>query len=233
MSSLTRDTRTGSLSPPRPLSESADQPPTSWPGRSEESRTESRRPAFGAPPGCGLRGEVSTRPCPLRAYSFRRVPDFPTPSDLKHNRGLISDPEAFAHDANAASWLFLCGDEFAVMEGGMSYEEVQAAVASSANIVSDPPCVMDMDLARQQIAALDQLPRPTLVTCAPALAPLPIYLYAGRRAAPRSTKCWRGPKRTAHLSAGPRISGRGSHKGSTSFPDQNDTGVVRTPCGET
>ncbi len=111
------------------------------------------------------------------------MPDFPTPSDLKHNRGLISDPEAFAHDANAASWLFLCGEDFAAMDGGMSYEDVQAAVASSANIVSDPPRVMDMDLARQQIAALDQLPRPTLVTCrtGPRSSAV-IYLYAGLRA---------------------------------------------------
>ncbi len=109
--------------------------------------------------------------------------EFLTPTDLRHNRGLISDPEAFAHDANAASWLFLCGDDFAAMEGGMSYEDVQAAVASSANIVSDPPHVMDMDLARQQIAALDQLPRPTLVTCrtGPRSSAV-IYLYAGLRA---------------------------------------------------
>ena len=65
----------------------------------------------------------------------------------------------------------------------MSYEDVQAAVASSANIVSDPPRVMDMDLARQQIAALDQLPRPTLVTCrtGPRSSAV-IYLYAGLRA---------------------------------------------------
>ena len=109
--------------------------------------------------------------------------EFLTPTDLTHNRGLISDPEAFARDANAASWLFLCGDDFAAMEGGMSYEDVQAAVASSANIVSDPPHVMDMDLARQQIAALDQLPRPTLVTCrtGPRSSAV-IYLYAGLRA---------------------------------------------------
>ena len=109
--------------------------------------------------------------------------EFLTPTDLTHNRGLISDPEAFAHDANAASWLFLCGDDFAAMEGGMSYEDVKAAVASSANIVSDPPHVMDMDLARRQIAALDQLPRPTLVTCrtGPRSSAV-IYLYAGLRA---------------------------------------------------
>ena len=105
------------------------------------------------------------------------------PSGLKFNRGPIADPEAFARDANAASWLFLCGEEFAAMEGGMSYASVQAAVAESANIVSDPPRVLDMDLARQQVAALDQLPRPTLVTCraGPRSSAL-VYLYAGLRA---------------------------------------------------
>src|SRR2546430_16945714 len=50
-------------------------------------------------------------------------------------------------------------------------------------VVSDPPRVLDTDLARKQVAALDQLPRPTLVTCrvgprSSALA----YLYAGLRA---------------------------------------------------
>ena len=109
--------------------------------------------------------------------------DFQSPVDLECNRGLIADPEAFAREANAASWLFLCGEEFAEMEGGMSYASVQAAVAESANIVSDPPRALDMDLARQQIAALDELPRPTLVTCrkGPRSSAV-IYLYAGLRA---------------------------------------------------
>jgi hypothetical protein len=109
--------------------------------------------------------------------------DFETPTDMKFNRGLIADPEAFASDADAASWLFLCGGDFAAMEGGMSYASVQATVAESANIVSDPPQVLDMDLARRQVAALDKLPRPTLVTCrtGPRSAAL-VYLYAGLRA---------------------------------------------------
>ncbi len=108
---------------------------------------------------------------------------FESPTDLTFNRGLIADPEAFARDANAASWLFLCGEDFAAMEGGMSYADVQAAVAESANIVSDPPHVLDMDLARQHVAALDQLPRPTLVTCrtGPRSSAV-VYLYAGLRA---------------------------------------------------
>ena len=109
--------------------------------------------------------------------------DFQSPIDLKHNRGLIADPEEFAREAEAASWLFLCGEEFAEMEGGMSYASVQAAVAESANVVSDPPRVLDMDLARQHVAALDELPRPTLVTCrtGPRSSAV-IYLYAGLRA---------------------------------------------------
>jgi hypothetical protein len=103
-----------------------------------------------------------------------------SPTDLRFNRGLIADPEAFARDANAASWLYLCGEQFAEMEGGMSYYDVQAAVSESANIVSDPPRVLDTDLAREQVAALEQLPRPTLVTCrtGPRSSAL-VYLYSG------------------------------------------------------
>jgi hypothetical protein len=109
--------------------------------------------------------------------------DFQSPTEFKFNRGLIEDPEAFARDANAASWLYLCGEEFAAMDGGMSYASVQAAVAESANIVSDPPRVLDMDLARRHVAVLDELPRPTLVTCrvGPRSSAL-VYLYAGLRA---------------------------------------------------
>ena len=108
---------------------------------------------------------------------------FETPADLAFNRGPVADPEALARDAKAASWLFLCGEEFAAMEGGLSYASVEAAVAESANIVSDPPRVLDMDLARRQVAALDELPRPTLVTCraGPRSSAL-VYLYAGLRA---------------------------------------------------
>lgn len=109
--------------------------------------------------------------------------DFTKPADLIHNRGRISDPAGFARETGAASWLYLCGEEFAAMDGGMSYADVQAAVPESANVVSDPPRVMDIDLARRQIAALDELPRPTLVTCrtGPRSSAL-VYLYAGLRA---------------------------------------------------
>jgi hypothetical protein len=102
---------------------------------------------------------------------------------LSHNRGLIADPAAFARDAGAASWLYLCGELFASTDGGMSYADVQAAVERSTNIVSDPPVVMDMTLARQHVEALDQLPRPTLVTCrtGPRSSAV-IYLYAGLKA---------------------------------------------------
>jgi len=110
------------------------------------------------------------------------VAEFETPTDLMHNRGLIEDPEAFARERHAASWLYLCGEEFASMEGGMSYADVERAVPVSANVVSDPPIPLSLDLAREQIAALDDLPRPTLVTCrtGPRSSAL-IYLYAGLR----------------------------------------------------
>jgi hypothetical protein len=111
------------------------------------------------------------------------VAEFESPTDLTYNRGLIADPQAFARDANAASWLFLCGEEFGAMEGGMSYASVQAAVPESVSIVSDPPRVLDMDLARQHVAALDQLPRPTLVTCrAGPQSSVVVYLRAGAAA---------------------------------------------------
>ena len=103
-----------------------------------------------------------------------------TPSDMSFNRGLIEDPATFAADRGAASWLFLCGEAFAQMEGGMSYDQVEAAVPVAKNVVSDPPVELSMDLAREQVAALDELPRPTLVTCrtGPRSAAL-VYLYAG------------------------------------------------------
>jgi hypothetical protein len=109
--------------------------------------------------------------------------EFETPTDLMNNRGLIADPVAFARDKGAASWLYLCGEEFASMEGGMSYADVERAGPVSANVVSDPPTPLDLDLARRQIEALEGLPRPTLVTCrtGPRSSAL-IYLYAGLQA---------------------------------------------------
>jgi len=108
---------------------------------------------------------------------------FELPRDLVFNRQKLADPAGFARENGAASWLYLCGTEFDSMPDGMSYAQVQGAVPQSANVVSDPPRVLDLDLARQHVAALDDLPRPTLVTCrsgprASAVA----YLYAGLRA---------------------------------------------------
>lgn len=103
-------------------------------------------------------------------------------AELAHNTGLIADPARFAREHQAASWLYLCGEEFAAMDGGMSYADVEAAVDVSANIVADPPRTLDMDIARRGVAALDELPRPTLVTCrtGPRSSAL-IYLYEALR----------------------------------------------------
>lgn len=108
---------------------------------------------------------------------------FETPTDLIHNRGLIADPARFAREHGAASWLYLCGEEFAATDGGMSYSDVQAAVPASVNMIADPPRPFDMDVARCGVAALAELPRPTLVTCrtGPRSSAL-VYLYAGLRA---------------------------------------------------
>ena len=103
-----------------------------------------------------------------------------THDGMTYNRGRIDDPAAFAREHGAAAWLYLCGEEFASMDGGMSYEQVEAAVGQSKNVVSDPPRDMTIELARRQVAALDELPRPTLVTCrtGPRSSAL-VYLYAG------------------------------------------------------
>jgi hypothetical protein len=103
--------------------------------------------------------------------------------ELSFNSGLIDDPAAFAHERGAASWLYLCGSEFAEMDGGMSFEDVESSVPEAANVISDPPVEMTMDLARRQIAALEDLPRPTMVTCrtGPRSAAL-VYLFAGLKA---------------------------------------------------
>jgi hypothetical protein len=103
-------------------------------------------------------------------------------AELSHNSALIADPAGFAREHRAASWLYLCGEEFAAMDGGMSYADVEAAVDVSANVVSDPPRTLDMDLARRQVAALEDLPRPTLVTCRTgARSSALVYLYEGLR----------------------------------------------------
>ena len=108
---------------------------------------------------------------------------FEIPGDLSYNRGPVADPASLAEETGAASWLYLCGEAFSTMDGGMSYAQVEESVPVSANVVSDPPTVMDMELARRHVAALDELPRPTLVTCrAGPRSSAVVYLYAGLRA---------------------------------------------------
>jgi hypothetical protein len=106
-----------------------------------------------------------------------RVPD-----DIMFNDGPVTDAAALAAERGAASWLFLCGEEFAAM-GGLSYEQVQAAVPVAANVISDPPRELTVELAERNLAALEDLPRPTLVTCrAGPRSSAVVYMYAGRKA---------------------------------------------------
>lgn len=108
---------------------------------------------------------------------------FQVPDDLTFNTAAVTDPAAYVEAAGAESWLYLCGTEFDSMEHGMSYEQVQEAVAVSENIISDPPRELSVELAREHVAALDRLPRPTVVTCrvGPRASAI-VYLYAGLRA---------------------------------------------------
>jgi hypothetical protein len=101
-------------------------------------------------------------------------------NDLHFNRGKIQDPATYLEEAGCTSWLYLVGEEFANMEGGMSYDQVQEATADSINVISDPPRVLNLELAKQHVEALDTLPRPTLISCrtgprASAVA----YMYSG------------------------------------------------------
>ena len=151
---------------------------------------------------------------------------FATPTDLKHNRGLIADPAAFANDAGAASWLYLCGEEFAATEGGMSYSDVEAAVPESENLIADPPRPFDMDVARRGVAALDKLSRPTLVTCrtGPRSSAL-VYLYSGLRSgasADEVLRAGRGGRRTVHA--------RGAAEGMGGAGAIRTVLAARTPC---
>src|SRR6476660_1371040 len=83
--------------------------------------------------------------------------EFQSPTDMSYNRGLIPCAVTFATQAGAASWLYLCGEEFAAMEGGMSYADVQSAVRESENLIADPPREFDMDVARRGVEALDRM----------------------------------------------------------------------------
>jgi len=105
---------------------------------------------------------------------------FVLPDNLKFNNGLIQHPESYLEDVGCISWLCLTGEEFAKMEGGMSYDQVRQATPLSMNVVSDPPRVLDINLARKQVFALDNLQRPTLVSCrvGPRSSAV-VYMYAG------------------------------------------------------
>jgi len=108
------------------------------------------------------------------------VKHFQLLKDLHFNRGLILNPAIYLKEVGCTSWLYLIGEEFEKMEGGISYEQVQSATPHSINVISDPPRVLNLDLAKQHVAALDSLPRPTLISCrtgprASAVA----YMYSG------------------------------------------------------
>ena len=81
---------------------------------------------------------------------------FPGPDGLAHNRGLVADPAAFAKEHGAASWLYLNGEEFAAVEGGMSYADVQAAGASPADVLAraeaDGAPFVQAELLKQWVA---------------------------------------------------------------------------------
>ena len=105
---------------------------------------------------------------------------FELSEDLRFNEGLITDPSAYFQQSGCESWLCLTGEEFAKMENGMSFQQVQESTQNCINIVSDPPKTLNLDLAEQQVNALDSLPRPTLISCrmgprASAVA----YMYSG------------------------------------------------------
>ena len=105
---------------------------------------------------------------------------FHLPDDLHFNKGLIQNPADYIKNAGCNSWLSLTGEEFEKMDGGMSYQQVQAATDHSVNVISDPPNVLNLDLAKEHVKALDSLPRPTLISCrtgprASAVA----YMYSG------------------------------------------------------
>lgn len=90
---------------------------------------------------------------------------FELPKDLSYNNGAIKNPENYFKESNCKSWLCLTGEEFAKMENGISYQQVQASTPFSVNVISDPPTMLNLDLAQQHVKALDSLPRPTLISC--------------------------------------------------------------------
>jgi hypothetical protein len=105
---------------------------------------------------------------------------FELPEDLQYNKSFIKDPGVYLKESGCKSWLYLVGEAFAEMENGMSYKHVQMATPYSVNVISDPPEILNLDLAHEHVKALDNLPRPTLISCrtgprASAVA----YMYSG------------------------------------------------------
>jgi hypothetical protein len=108
---------------------------------------------------------------------------FELPPDLRFNRGPITDPAAYLESRECASWVCLTGEIFAGMPGGISFAQVQQATPNATNVVSDPPVVLDLRIAREHVRALDEAPRPVLVTCrAGPRSSAVAYMYAGLRA---------------------------------------------------
>jgi len=100
--------------------------------------------------------------------------------DLSYNNGAIKDPDIYLKERGCQSWLYLIGVEFSKMENGMSYQQVQASTPYSINVISDPPTILNLELAHEHVKPLDSLPRPTLISCrtgprASAVA----YMYSG------------------------------------------------------
>lgn len=90
---------------------------------------------------------------------------FELPEDLRYNNSSIKDPDTYLKESGCISWLCLVGEEFSKIENGMSYQQVQAATPYCINVISDPPRILNLDLAKQHVKALDSLPRPTLISC--------------------------------------------------------------------
>ena len=108
--------------------------------------------------------------------------NFQLPEDLIYNKGFINDPGTYLKESGCTSWLFLVGEEFSKMDNGMSYKQVQAATPYCINIVSDPPKVLNRELAHEHVKALDSLPRPTLISCRTGPRASAVgYMYSGLR----------------------------------------------------
>jgi hypothetical protein len=107
------------------------------------------------------------------------------------------------------------------MDGGMSYADAQAAVGRSANIVSDPPRVLDMDSgtptggSARRTAPTD----PGDLPDRPALLGAGLPLRRPQKPVRRLTKSLPVPRRMRRRSRAPTGSGLGSRRASTSFSE--------------